>query len=144
MPQSPMDVAFGSLNGGAGALLSPLSVFMAVKGLGDYIVAGNEADRAKREAEYRQAITEMSNNGFDFSVYSPEYLQSSMDAAGWADPNLDLGVLSSQMLGDVVSRYLANPASIITTPPITAPPTQSEQAPGGSPEAYQEVPADPN
>ena len=111
----------GGLNSvGLGSFLGPLSLFNTIKGLGDYILAGNEAERAKREAEFRAATETMQQAGFDpYQTYSPDAVQGMFDAAPeFAGlPGMGAGALSQQFIGDTVDRFMRDPSAYSTVVP---------------------------
>jgi hypothetical protein len=101
--------------------LGPLSAAYGLHSfLKDYIVGGNEAERARREAEFRAATETMQQAGFDpYQTYSPEAVQGMFDAAPeFAGlPGMDAGAFSQQMIGDTVSRFIQDPSAYSTVVP---------------------------
>jgi len=105
---------------GLGSLLGPLSAFSTIKGLLEMGAARNEAERARREAEFRAATETMQQAGFDpYQTYSPEAVQGMFDAAPeFAGlPGMDAGAFSQQMIGDTVSRFIQDPSAYSTVVP---------------------------
>jgi len=102
---------------GLGSLLGPLGLFMNLKGIHDYITAGNEAERAKREAEYRAAEQSLIDSGFDPNqTYSQDVVQAALDAAPeFAGlPGMDAATLSRDLVGNTINRYLQDPSAYST------------------------------
>jgi hypothetical protein len=105
---------------GLGSLLGPLGLFNTIKGIGDFLGARNEAERAKREAEFRAATETMQQAGFDpYQTYSPEAVQGMFDAAPeFAGlPGMDAGALSQQFIGDTIARFMRDPSAYSTVVP---------------------------
>jgi hypothetical protein len=111
----------GANSTGFGGFLGPLSAAYGLHSfLKDYIVGGNEAERARREAEFRAATETMQQAGFDpYQTYSPEAVQGMFDAAPeFAGlPGMDAGAFSQQMIGDTVSRFIQDPSAYSTVVP---------------------------